>query len=248
VDKKDTQSALQTQRQALTDAQKLASVGRLAASRAHEIRNPLTAMKMWLHSARDTTTAGAEVARTLDCVTQEVRRLEAIVRQFLEFSRPPETRLTWTPTADLVADCAALVEPLLREKSITLTSELSANLPKLFVDREQLKRVVVNLLRNSAESLPPGGRISVSAAKQIDTKGHPEAILRICDDGPGIPPALQMILFEPFFTTKNEGTGLGLAIVASIVVRHGGRVELDSAADGAAFVVYLPLPEETDRA
>ncbi len=244
----DFQSTLKTQRQALTDAQKLASVGRLAASLAHEIRNPLTAMKMWLFTARDTVTEGTEVAQTLDCVSQEVRRLEAIVRQFLEFSRPSETRLTWAATDGLIANSAALVEPLLREKSITLSQHFATDLPELFVDQEQMKQVIVNLLRNAAESLPPSGQIAISTAKQTDPDGRTQAVLRISDNGPGISGDLHAKVFEPFFTTKYEGTGLGLAIVSSIVLRHGGHVELEPATEnGAVFVVYLPLPEEANE-
>ncbi|HEY2411462.1 MAG TPA: ATP-binding protein [Pirellulaceae bacterium] len=238
----DYESRLERQQRALFDAQKLATIGRLAASLAHEIRNPLTAMKMWLFTARDAVADGTEVATTLDNVTQEVRRLEAVVRQFLEFSRPRETRQAWTPTCQLLDDSAALVEPLLREKAITLEKEIGAELPNLYVDREQMMQAIVNLLRNAAEAASAGGQITVATAKETQ-KGGAEAVIRISDSGQGIPEEHRAKLFEPFFTTKDEGTGLGLPIVASIVLRHGGHVELSTPRHaGAEFVIHLPLP------
>src|SRR5687767_15910277 len=104
-------------------------------------------MKMWLFSARAATADQAKIEFTLDTVAQEVRRLESIVRQFLEFSRPPETKLAWIPVSDLVTQSVSLVEPLLREKSISFRQELSSDLPQLYVDREQMIQVIVNLLR-----------------------------------------------------------------------------------------------------
>src|SRR5262249_9021503 len=129
TDVADYQSTFEVQRRELLDAQRFASVGRLAANVAHEIRNPLTAMKMWLFSARSAIKEQTEAADTLDRISLEVRRLEAIVRQFLEFSRPPETRLAWTPTSELIASSVALVEPLLKEKSITLEQRIAIDLP-----------------------------------------------------------------------------------------------------------------------
>ncbi len=235
------QDTLESQRRALFNAQKMASVGRIAASLAHEIRNPLTAMKMWLFSARGALADGSEVAGTLDSVTQEVRRLEAIVRHFLEFSRPPDTRLAWVPVTELVANSIALVEPLIREKGIVFREDISPDLSELRVDRQQMMQVLVNLLRNSAESLPKEGSIVISAIRQFDKNGMHEAVLIVRDNGPGIPPEQQASVFEPFFTTKEEGTGLGLAIVQSIVSRHGGRVEIESSAeDGTEISIHLP--------
>lgn len=243
TDVADFRSTLESQRRQLFDAQQMATVGRLAASLAHEIRNPLTAMKMWLFSARETIADGCEVAGTLDSVTQEVRRLEAIVRQFLEFSRPPNTCLAWVPARELIANSASLVEPLMREKGISLREELSPNLSKLYIDRQQMMQVLVNLLRNAAESLPAEGTIVVAVKNESDTNGQKQAILLVRDNGPGIPPDIQARVFEPFFTTKDEGTGLGLSIVESIVVRHGGRVEVKSLTQGGTEIaVHLPLP------
>jgi len=245
TDAADFQSTLESQRRQLFDAQKMASVGRLAASLAHEIRNPLTAMKMWLFAARGAIADRSEVTATLDSVTQEVRRLEAIVRQFLEFSRPPDTRLAWVPVEELIASSTSLVEPLIREKGISLRQDVSPDLSRLYVDRDQMMQVLVNLLRNAAESLPPGGRICLAAEKQIGTMAREEAVLFVRDNGPGIPPELQARMFEPFFTTKEEGTGLGLSIVESIVVRHGGRIEVKSFMGvGTDISVHLPLPQD----
>jgi signal transduction histidine kinase len=244
----DYETRLQRQKKALFDAEKLATVGRLAASLAHEIRNPLTAMKMWLFTARDAVANGTEVANTLDNVTQEVGRLEAVVRQFLEFSRPRETRPSWTPTCQLLDDSSALVAPLLHEKAITLEKQIGAELPNLYVDREQMMQAIVNLLRNAADAAPQGGQIKVTISTE-PAKDGAEAVIRISDSGQGIPAEHRAKLFEPFFTTKDEGTGLGLPIVVNIVLRHGGHVELASPPDtGAEFVIHLPLPTEEPRA
>jgi signal transduction histidine kinase len=245
MDAADYRSTLESQRRQLFDAQKMASVGRLAANLAHEIRNPLTAMKMWLFSVRGAISEGSEVARTLDSVTQEVRRLEAIVKQFLEFSRPPSAKLAWTSVAELISGSASLVEPLLREKGVHWRQELSPALPQIYVDREQMMQVLVNLLRNAAESVPPKGSVVVLARREINSAGHEEAVLLVRDNGPGIPADLQSRVFEPFFTTKEDGTGLGLSIVDSIVVRHGGRVEVQSIAEGGTEIaIHLPGPRD----
>jgi two-component system sensor histidine kinase FlrB len=147
----------------------------------------------------------------------------------------------------LLDDSAALVEPLLHEKAITLEKHIGSELPDLYVDREQMMQAIVNLLRNAAEATPAGGRITIRTAKEALKDGE-EAVIRISDSGQGIPEDHRAKLFEPFFTTKDEGTGLGLPIVASIVVRHGGHVELASSLDaGAEFVIHLPLPTEDPR-
>jgi signal transduction histidine kinase len=240
----DTRTTLEENRQRLVDAEKkLASVGKLAASMAHEIRNPLYAIQLGLHSIRGTVKANPKAVSLCDLLTEEIVRLDVMIKSFLEFSRPPHLRLQPQDVGRLLDQTWALVSQVIEQKGIAARREEAAGLPPVMADAEQLKQVIINLLKNAAEATPEGGEVRVSAGV-IDVDGRPMVAVRIRDTGPGIPEDVRERIFEPFFTTKNDGTGLGLAIAARIIAQHGGRLVLENTShQGTTFGVWIPVAE-----
>ncbi len=241
LDMADTRTNLERSRHQLFQSEKLASVGMLAASVAHEIRNPLTAMKMWLFSIRKAVGHDPDLDRSFDIVSEEMARLESIVRNFLEFSRPPELKPCPQSLSEVIDNTLDLIRHQIDEKKIILNHERLTGLPPVMADREQLKQVLINLLSNAVEATPEGGQICVRATLEPDGAGGPMVVVRVQDSGPGIPEEARRHVFEPFFTTKEHGTGLGLCIAARIMVRHGGRLVLEpSREQGTSFAVWTP--------
>lgn len=240
-DVKDSRSALERSQCQLRDAEKLASVGKLAASVAHEIRNPLTSIKMWLFSLQKEVGGKESLERKFDILSEEIRRLENIVRNFLDFSRPPKLKLAVESISTLLDGTLELVEPRISQRKVTLVRQDAPNLPGVVADRAQLGQVFQNLLANAVEASSEGDEIRVVTTAESGRDGRPLVVVRLSDRGQGIPSEALGRIFEPFFTTKPEGTGLGLAIAASIMASHDGRLVLESSNDrGTTFAVFLP--------
>lgn len=220
--------------------EKLASLGVLAAGVAHEIRNPLTAIKFRLFSLKKLLPAAA--AEDAGVITQEIARLERIVKDFLEFARPSEPDLVAVPVLRVVQQVRDLLQPQLEKSAIRLQLEES---PPLWInaDIQQIKQVLINLIQNSADSIGRDGVIT------LRVRGRKAAvIIEVIDSGKGIPPDVQKRLFDPFFTTKEGGTGLGLPIAARIVEKHGGKIRFHTTDNhGTTFRVVLPAAEEEDE-
>ncbi|MGO8712304.1 MAG: two-component system sensor histidine kinase NtrB, partial [Rhizomicrobium sp.] len=246
-DMTDTRSRLERSRLRLAAAEKLASVGRLAATVAHEIRNPLTAIKMWLFSIQEAAESDADLCRKLGIISEEITRLESIIRKFLEFSRPMELKCRPQEVSLVIGQTLGLLEPRLKEGKIRVTSEPSGGLPAVMADTDKLKQVLINLLGNAADAMQQGGEIRLATAVEKDADGRRMVVVRIGDTGLGIPQDVQSRIFEPFFTTKDTGTGLGLCIAAHIMARHGGSLVLESSTEaGTTFAVWMPIvPEGT---
>jgi signal transduction histidine kinase len=244
----DTRSRLQRSHDRLQAAEKLASVGKLAASVAHEIRNPLTAVKMWLFSIRDTVGRNADVDRKFGIVSEEIARLEGIIRHFLEFSRPPTIRSQRQDVGRVVGNAVELLELRLKEKKICVAMGPTTGLPAVMADADQLKQVFINLLNNAIDAMTEGGEIRITSISANDADGRPMVVVRVADTGPGMPEDIRNHIFEPFFTTKDTGTGLGLCIAAHIMDRHGGLLVLESSTEkGTVFAVWTPtLLEHSD--
>jgi signal transduction histidine kinase len=243
-----TRTTLERSQSELREAEKLASVGKLAASVAHEIRNPLTSLKMWLFSIRKYVGGDPALDRKFEIVAEEICRLESIVQNFLEFSRLPELRLSVEPISTLVAKTLELTEPQIMDRQIRLLHQNTPGLPPVLADSEQLRQVLLNLLKNAVEATSPGGRIRVSTSAEVDAEGRTMVVVRVSDTGPGMTEETRQRIFEPFFSTKDEGTGLGLCIAARIMVRHQGRLVLESSShQGTTFAIHIPAAatEET---
>lgn len=245
ADVAETRTTLADSRNRMLNAEKLASVGKLAASVAHEMRNPLSSMKMWLYSLRKTAGAEPTLAHKYQILSDEIARLESIVRNVLEFSRSPALKLQPQSIVLVIEKTLELVHPWLETKNIRVVQHHAAGLPHVTVDAEQLRQVLTNLLHNAAEAMPAGGEISISSVAEADASGGSCVVVRIRDAGQEIPDEIRSRLFEPFFTTKDDGTGLGLCIAANIIARHGGQLVLESSTPGGStFAVRVPIAVE----
>jgi signal transduction histidine kinase len=241
----DTRSHLDRSRSRLAAAEKLASVGKLAATVAHEIRNPLTAIKMWLFSIRKANVGNADLGRKLGIISEEISRLESIIRNFLEFSRPMDLKCRPQEVGVVIGETLELLAPRLKEAKIHAVSNPHGGLPAVMADADKLKQVLLNLLGNAADAMSDGGEIHIATSVERDADGRRMAVVRIGDTGPGIPTDVQSRIFEPFFTTKDNGTGLGLCIAAQIMARHGGSLVLESSTQkGTTFAICLPIVAE----
>jgi signal transduction histidine kinase len=223
--------------------EKLASLGVLAAGVAHEIRNPLTAIKARLFSQQKRLALGSPEHVDSVVIKEEIQRLERIVRDVLQFARPGEPMLALRPALAFLRQMGELMAPTLEKLSIKLTVEPGEEL-YIQIDPEQMKQVIINLIRNAADSIGQAGRITLSARPAVLPLGgrRTEAVaLQVEDTGRGIPPEVQARLFDPFFTTKASGTGLGLAIAERIAQKHGGGLQYRTRSGfGTTFSVVLP--------
>lgn len=238
-----------TESQSIIERQeKLASLGILASGVAHEIRNPLTAIKFRLFSLRK---AVPDVTKSEDAtvIGSEINRLEGIVQGFLQFARPSEPKLARTEAGRIVEEVYALLNPQLHSSAIELRLEgREAYHTLIYADAQQLKQVMINLVRNSAESIGRNGTVTLRVRREtaeLEGRRRPAAILAVEDNGSGIPPEVEARLFDPFFTTKEEGTGLGLPISARIVEKHGGLLRYETELNrGTVFEVVLPAVDD----
>jgi len=225
---------------ALEKSEKLASLGVLAAGVAHEIRNPLTAIKARLYTHRKLLAENSPAAEDTDFISEEIARLERIVREFLQFARPAEPQLAPVSPAALFAEVRELLAPTLEKTAVQLTLDGAVE-TRIQADPQQIKQVLINLIQNAAESIGENGRIILRARRGKLRPHHEAVILEVEDTGHGIPPDVQKRLFDPFFTTKGSGTGLGLSIAARIVERHGGALQFRTRINhGTTFGIVLP--------
>lgn len=227
---------------ALEHAQKLASLGVLASGVAHEIRNPLTAIKARLYTHQKLLPAGTQEHEDCDFIGEEITRLERIVRDFLQFARPSDPRLADVAPAALLREVRELLAPELSESSIDLALDGAVD-TSVQADAQQIKQVLINLVRNAAESIDRGGTVTLRAREsRLAARGRRAVAIEVEDSGKGISSDVQKRLFDPFFTTKPSGTGLGLSIAARIVEKHGGALEYSTQPGrGTTFRILLPI-------
>jgi len=224
--------------------EKLASLGVLAAGVAHEIRNPLMAIKARLFILQQSSAPGSSEYEDTAIIGKEINRLEKIVREFLLFARPAEPRLTSMTAGDLVNETISLLAPQLAGQNIELRASQITPTP-FMGDIEQLKQVLINLIQNGAQSIGAQGRVTLRAfdsQARLDGTTRPVVIIEVADTGKGIPPDVQKRLFDPFFTTKEEGAGLGLSTASRIMEKHHGALEFQTELNhGAIFGMVLPV-------
>ncbi len=236
-----TQMELARSRESLLHAEKLAMVGKLAAGMAHSIRNPFTSVKMRLFSLSRSLEMDSVQKEDFDVISEEIRHIDTIVQNFLEFSRPPKLIMQHISPSSVVDMAMQLLRHRLRSYDVSAAVERTHPLPAVGVDPEQLKEVLVNLMINACEAMPNGGHITVTERVAEGSDGA-SAVIEVNDNGPGIPPDCLPKIFQPFFTTKEDGTGLGLSIVDRIIHEHGGGIKVQSReGSGTTFTISLPI-------
>lgn len=222
-------------------ADQLAGVGQLAAGLAHEIRNPLMAMKMLVQTARSQD-SGSLDRRDLQIMDEEIRRLEELLTEFLEFARPTPLKQTITDLRNVVESTVDFVQRQADARQVALHCEMPAEPLMLRIDAPRIRQVILNLLLNGIQAAPCGGNVGVSI-EMASIKGRPICRLKVADDGPGIGPRQATRIFEPFYSTKETGLGLGLVVSRRICRSHGGELMLERGDyTGAILVMELPLP------
>ena len=240
-----TRSELKQSREHLVQAEKLALVGKLAAGVAHTIRNPLTSVNMRLFSLERSLELSQNQREDFEVISEEVRHIDTIVQNFLEFARPPKLKMQSISPSEVVDMALQLLRHRLESYGVRVELERQNPLPKIAADPEQLKEVLINLLVNACEAMGEGGLIVIREEEGVAEPLGRVAVIRVKDSGPGIPKAVRHRVFEPFYSTKEEGTGLGLSIAYRIVEEHGGWLSLKSKeGEGTTFTITLPCKED----
>lgn len=243
-----TQSELEKSRESLLQAEKMAMVGKLAAGMAHSIRNPFTSVKMRLFSLNRSLKFTGTQKEDFDVISEEIRRIDTIVQNFLEFSRPPKLTIQSISPSTVVDQTIQLLKYRLRSYDVIVKVEREQNLPEIDADPEQLKEVFVNLVVNACEAMEKGGSIVIREQQITRPSEGRSAVIRVTDNGPGIPESIRNKVLQPFFTTKEEGTGLGLSIADRIIEEHHGSIDIESNENGGTtFIISLPI-KETEHA
>jgi signal transduction histidine kinase len=218
--------------------ERLSTLGLLAAEVAHEIRNPLTVMKMLFHSMDLKFAADDPRARDAEIMSEKMDHLNKIVDHLLGYARSTEPTFNLVDVNDLLGDVLLLTRQKLRQQKIELARNFGEKLPQVRADRGQIEQACLNLILNATDAMTNGGTLTVGTALHSSSF----IVLSFTDTGMGMDPEKQKQLFEPFLTTKAQGTGLGLAIVQKIVEAHRGKIEVESAPKkGTTFRILLPV-------
>jgi two-component system NtrC family sensor kinase len=226
----------------LLQSAKLAAVGELAASVAHEINNPLYAARNSLYLVDQDLPADAPQRPFLEIAQSELGRIARIITRMRDFYRPTRSELELVNIGDILTSTVELVHTHLRHGHVDIQEELAPQLPMLEAHADQMRQVFLNLMLNACDAMPNGGTLRISTALDQLNGNTPAITVVIADTGIGIPPEHRPHLFEPFYTTKPQGTGLGLAISAHIIAQHGGQIQLTSEVGvGTTFTITLPL-------
>jgi signal transduction histidine kinase len=229
---------LQQREREVRRAERLAAVGQLAAGVAHEIRNPLTSIKLLIQTSRRDPAAGGLSEEDLDLIEQEIQRLEQAVQTFLNYARPPKLERSPCDLTLLVRRTFGLVRGRAESQHVTLQFKEPEHPLVIDADRGQLQQVLVNLALNALDAMPQGGTLDVRVVR----KSENEVELTVTDSGTGIAPDVLNQLFEPFVTAKETGLGLGLVVSRRIVEDHGGTITgANRKEGGACFVIRLPV-------
>jgi PAS domain S-box-containing protein len=228
--------------QQLWQAARLAGVGELAASIAHELNNPLATVHLRLEGVLAKTPADDPRRQPLEVIEQESERMARLVANLLQFSRSGRDQVSTVNVPGEVQKTIELTEPHFRRRQVEVTADFQP-VPDIFADRQQLRQVFLNLFTNAADAMPAGGRLTPRVRPAELPPDRPAVVVEVADTGTGIPPDLLPRVFDPFFTTKEDGkgTGLGLAICKRIVEQHHGRLDIESAV-GQGTTVRVTLP------
>ncbi|MDI6798145.1 MAG: ATP-binding protein, partial [Desulfatibacillaceae bacterium] len=239
-----TDAMLQQSRLAAARSEKLAALGRMGAGVTHEIRTPLTSIKLFLESVQSEIETSPENEEDFNVAMRQIQRIEKTINRFLDFAKPQELSFSLVDVELLLKETISVVRPMAIKQECSLKMNILGELSKVRGDRKLLEETFINLLVNSLEALGSKGKIEVTA--RMDScriNGRSVSCVRVvvADNGPGIEKERIQNIFDPFFTTKPSGTGLGLSLVHSSVQSHGGFVDVQSEPEcGTVFSIFLP--------
>jgi PAS domain S-box-containing protein len=219
-------------------SERLAALGNITAGVAHEVKNPLNSMRLWLENLKESLSDGDGSSRqAVQVLDKEIDRLDQVVKRFLDFTRPMDVRLEATQLAELLKEVLEIAKPQFVKSNIQLAQLLPIDVPEVYVDRALLKQAVLNLVLNAAEAMPNGGQLRLVLSRRGEM-----AEITVGDTGKGIPPENQQKIFQLFFTTRPGGSGIGLASTFRIVQLHNGSINFTSEVGrGTTFRIELPL-------
>jgi signal transduction histidine kinase len=226
-------------------SERLANLGRITAGVAHEVKNPLNSMRIWLENLKaslpDVDGLPLQAVRVLD---SEIDRLDSVVKRFLDFTRPPEMHQEESSLKEILEEVVAVQRPEFAKANIKLDCRLAADVPRVLVDKPLLKQALINLLVNAIEAMPGGGQLFVSLRRHGEM-----AEIEIRDTGRGIAPEHRQRIFQLFFTTRPGGSGIGLASTFRTIQLHNGSIEFESEVGrGTTFRIDLPLAHQMESA
>jgi PAS domain S-box-containing protein len=226
--------------QRVREAERMAYIGQITTSLSHEIRNPLSAVKLNLQIIKKNAPLRGNDQRRIDISVKEVIRLERILRELLDFAKPLQLELGPCQVNQVLSSCVELLEMRFKEEKLLRVMDLNAGIPDILADGEKLGQALINLLLNAIEACERGGRVVMKTLYRPDGD-CPGAEIVIEDEGHGVTEEVFPEIFRPFFTTKSKGTGLGLSNVKRIVEAHNGWVQVKNRHPcGTAFRVFLP--------
>jgi signal transduction histidine kinase len=219
--------------------EKMSLMGRLAAGIAHEVRNPLGAMKTCAQFLAKTTNPEDRSYHFIQLIIREAKRMEGLVSRLLTYARPDESDVSYGDVNTVVDNAIELASLKANQLHVKITRESGVDLPKVFLDEKRLSQALLNLLLNSLDFIDDAGKISVRTSFDGE---NDSVVITISDTGKGIPKEHQEKIFDPFFTTRTGGTGLGLAIVQQIIFEHNGTIRVESSVGtGTTFIITLPV-------
>jgi len=231
--------------------EKLASVGLLASGVAHELNNPLTGILTFSHLLREKMPDNSRDAEDMDLVIRETKRCAAIIKRLLDFAREKQPEKKFNDINQIIEDTVRIVERPAHLRDIVITMDLDRTLPPIWIDADQIKQVIMNMIVNAQHAVEEKGSITISTRHAAEPRPSaqsaepaPMVEISIIDTGCGIPEKNLRRIFDPFFTSKDvgKGTGLGLSVSHGIVEAHGGAIEVQSkVGEGSTFSVFLPL-------
>jgi len=235
-------SELEASHHLLQRSERLAALGRVSAGIAHEIRNPLTSIKMLIFALQEDAALDDEEKKDLAVIVQQIDRMDRFVDNFLRFARPPDPELVATDLNQIVRETLEVLSPHLERSRVTLVTSDQPGTGRAQLDPDQIRRVLMNLVLNALDAMPAGGSLSIDTRRMITGSDEPGWLqIEVRDTGCGIPAELVETLFDPFVSGRKGGTGLGLAISHQIVQQHGGWIDFaNDPAGGSIFTVNLP--------
>jgi PAS domain S-box-containing protein len=220
-------------------SERLAALGRITAGVAHEVKNPLNSMRLWLENLKESLPADADPNshQAVQVLDKEIDRLDTVVKRFLDFTRPMEIKLEQTQLSQLLGEVLEVAGPQLQKANVKMKQSLPSDVPEVFVDRDLLKQAVLNLVLNAVDAMPGGGQIRLELTRRAEM-----AEITVGDTGKGILPENRQKIFQLFFTTRPGGSGIGLASTFRIVQLHNGSIDFTSEVGcGTTFRIELPL-------